>query len=302
MIDICVITPISHLEEYGNLGDIDMSLAHLICEPPNDEYAEYYKKQRKKGRFVILDNSAFEMEQKGKGLDPDPVLDAALITNPSEVIATDVLFDGPATVESTRKFIDRMYSRGLKIKKLDGPPRMAYAVMAVPQGKSIEEWMACYEELCKMPEVSTIGLSKLSIPMSWLGEKESDGNCARARLMCTAAIAEWMEKVLYGPPAYFAVGEVPVRPHHLLGGDNWLPWELRQQSKYSWIRSNDSSCAVWYGAHSHVFNEEGKISSILLEKPDLENHDHNTARRLSDKLGQTSILKNIVHWHKASKA
>jgi hypothetical protein len=275
-IKICVITPISHLAEYGSLGEMDMSLTHMIIENPKGAYVRYCREQREKGRFVILDNSAFEMEQQGKGLDPDPVLDAALLIDPSEVIATDVLFQGEATVASTKYFIERMKARGVLGK---------YQVMAVPQGRNMEEWWDCLEKILAIPKVDTIGLSKLSVPVSYFGEKESSGNCARSRIMVTEMMDKRLRKGL--------------KPVHLLGGDNWTPWEMKQQVTYPWIRSNDSSCAVWYGMHNRTFNEEGKIDEIITKKPDLENEDPNTADELD--LQTTQILENIVHWHMACK-
>lgn len=274
-IEICVIAPISHLRTYSSLGEMDMSLTHLILEDPRGPYAQYYREQKQKGRFVILDNSAFELEQAGGGLNPDPVLDAAAITNPSEVIATDVLFDGEATIQSTQDFIRRMRARGVLGK---------YRVMGVVQGENMDEWWGCLEQLLNMPEVDTIGLSKLSVPISYLGEKASNGNCARSRIMIT----EMMEKRCK-----------LLKDVHLLGGDNWLPWELKQQTTYPWIRSNDSSAAVWYGSKGFTFNEQDKIDEIIMEKPDLENYNPDTADDCD--LHMTSILENIVRWHRACK-
>ena len=301
-IKICVITPISHLEVFGALGEMDMSLSHLVLENPNGPYATYYKQQREKGRFVILDNSAFELEQQGRGLDPDPVLDAAEITNPTEVIATDCLFDGVATLESTERFIARMKERKVLGK---------YKVMAVAQGKTEQEWWACFSRLLYLPDVDTIGLSKLAVPQSFLGERESPGCVARSRLICTRQIAQGfsvprsiypliglngqqVESIGYN----LAYGKVL----HLLGGDNWTPWEMQQQKRYPWIRSNDSSAAVWYGKYCKVFSEEGKIEDIITEKPDLENKDWYTEQRLATPEVQTLILKNIIYWHMACKS
>jgi len=281
-IKICVITPTSHLQTYASLGEMDMSLAHLILEEPEGLYAKYYKEQSKEGRFVILDNGLFELEAQGIGAVVDSVLDAAEITNPSEVIATDVLFNGVRTIESTENFIKRMKERDLLGN---------YRVMAVPQGSCEVEWWDCFCYLARMPEVDTIGLSKLSVPVSFLGEKHSSGNCAIARLKCTQRIAnEYIHDLPRG---------VHMPTVHLLGGDNWTAWEMTQQVQYDWIRSNDSSCAVWYGASGHVFDEEGMIDNIILEKPDLENTKQDTSSTLD--WGCSYILENIVRWHMACK-
>jgi len=301
-IKICVISPISHLEDFSHLGEIDMSLSHLVLENGGcNDYSRYYQKQSEKGRYVILDNSAFELEQRGKGLDPNLVLDAAEVICPSEVIATDVLFEGAATVWSTKNFIKAMKARNLIGK---------YKVMAVVQGKTEEEWFDCLIQLLWIPEVDVIGFSKLSIPMSFLGERESSGNCAQARLKCTEKIQSRIDDLIKKESCYGALFSPLTRLYrecdnggvvqvHLLGGDNWTAWEMKQQSRYPWIRSNDSSCAVWYGADLQEFDDEGKINDIILEKPDLENENERTKGRLEVARGY--ILSNICHWHMACK-
>lgn len=288
-IKICVISPTSHLQRFSSLGEMDMSLTHLILE--DTEYARYYKEQSSRGRYILLDNSAYELEQQGKGLDPDPVLDAAETTNPSEVIATDVLFKGQETIESTKDFVAAMRRRDLIGK---------YKVMGVVQGSSREEWFECLEGLLNIPEVDIIGLSKLSIPMSFLGEKDSPGNVACSRLSCTEEIKQRISLAYFGggKSIYHRLGsgEVVV---HLLGADNWCCWEMQRQASLPWIRSNDSSCATWYGAHQQTFNDAGKIEDIILEKPDLENHNRDTAADL-DRHAE-HVLENIARWHMACK-
>lgn len=219
------------------------------------------------------------------------MLDAAEITNPSEVIATDVLFEGQKTLESTRDFIAAMKRRNLIGN---------YRVMGVVQGRTQEEWFDCLEGLLNMPEISVIGLSKLSVPMSFLGEKESPGNCARARLMCTKEIEQRITIACLagGDTVYHRLGCGQVEVH-LLGADNWCGWEMKQQAEYHWIRSNDSSCATWYGAHQKTFDDNGKIEDIILQKPDLENHKPETAEEHD--LYATYVLENITRWHMACK-
>lgn len=286
-IKVCVITSTSHLFVYPELGDMDMSLSHLILQ--DEAYAGYYREQSNKGRYVLLDNSAFELEQQGKGLDPDPVLDAAEITNPSEVIATDVLFKGQETLESTREFIAAMRRRDLIGR---------YKVMGVVQGRTQDEWLGCLEGLLSIPEINVIGLSKLSVPMSFLGEKESSGNVARARLECTRKIQKRIDtaRVLNRAVLPFQRLGRDVQVH-LLGADNWCVYEMRQQVKYPWIRSNDSSCAVWYGSYGDVYDKEGKIENIRLDKPDLENSNESVRDRIDR--NDYLIKENIRLWKEA---
>jgi len=284
-IKICVITPISHLKTFGSLGEMDMSLTHMIIENGGDnDYAKFYRRQSEQGRFILLDNSAYEMQKQGKGLDPDFVLDAAEVTKPREVIATDVLYDGEATVESTKRFIKCMKDRGVWGN---------YSVMGVVQGRTKEEWWKCLDEMMRLP-VNVVGLSKLSVPMSFLGTITEEGCVARARLECTQLIES------SGLAALNSI--VDRKQIHLLGGDNWTVWEMTQQRKYPWIRSNDSSCAVWYGRHELTFNDEGKIGFLLKGTPDLENHDPETTEALNKVQVKSCIYENIAKWHLATKS
>ena len=282
-IKICVITPISHLNTFAHLGEFDMVLSHLVLENGgNNSYAQYYREQREKGRFILLDNSLFELELQGRGVGIDACLDAAEIIHPNEIIAEDILFDGEKTIESTKRFIQKMIDRGVFGK---------YQIMGVAQGKTKQEWWDCFERLLDLP-IDTIGLSKLAVPVSYSGEKESPGCVSMSRIMCVEDIAHRYR---------FDAETINGKRIHLLGGDNWLPREINQQKRYKWIRSNDSSAAVWYGRHNKVFNDEGKIRDIILNKPDLENKDPDTSYAL-DKVGvQADIFENIIHWHLASK-
>lgn len=300
-ISICVICPRSHLNEFASLGELDMSLTHLVLK--DKQYAKYYKEQAEHGRHVILDCSAFEMQKQGKGMDPGPVLKAASITNPTEVIATDVLYDAAATIDSTKDFIKQM-----KKKKVLGK----YKLMVAVQGRTVDEWMSCFESILQMKEVNTIGLSKLSVPESFghriKGFKYKDGKLvkqsgyvAQSRVFCTKAIEEYFGKTL----------RESGKEIHLLGGDNQTVWEMNQQKWHPWIRSNDSSVAVWYPLYlfcsdsynlsKGVFDETGRIKELVTVLPDLENHNPTTEELLDNHTIKSVIYQNIIKWHMACK-
>jgi len=282
MIKVCIISPASHLEQYSSLGDCEMVLSHLVLPDEGfhhtdfvkQNYVKYYKEQTKKGRWTILDNSAYEIgkleakQATGKGLGPDIVLRAAEIINPSIVIAQDVLCDRDQTYLATKDFIKYVKSKGLLNK---------FKIMAVPQGKTSSEWLSSYEELMMLPEVDQVGFSKISVPLSF-GDDQISNNCVSlARLKCTQMVED-------------TFGEM-CKQAHLLGGDNSLPWELSIQKKHNWIFSNDSSACVWYGAHGQRFNKDGKIDNIITIKPDLENNNVDTVDLLN-KYSET-IIDNI---------
>lgn len=302
-IKICIISPASHLEQYSNLGDCEMALTHLIVpnagfhhsEYVTKNYVNYFKQKSQEGKWVILDNSAYEIGKleatnaTGQGLGPELVLQAAEMINPSIVIAQDVLCDREATLESTKRFIWEVKNKGLEGK---------FQIMAVAQGKSKDEWLSSYEDLLKMSEVDQIGFSKISVPLSFGGSQATDGCVALSRLNCTKEV----DKMFNSKPGVNLLNKkLPrIKPAHLLGGDNWLPWELEQQKKYEWIFSNDSSACVQYGIFNKIFDPiSGQISNIITQKPDLENLLVNTVDLLNT--ASYNILYNISVLHKKTK-
>src|SRR5690606_17786176 len=66
-IDVAVIAPIAHLDDLSARGSIDMALTHLVLTRP--DYAAHYAARSAAGTRVILDNSAYELEEHtGSGM------------------------------------------------------------------------------------------------------------------------------------------------------------------------------------------------------------------------------------------
>jgi hypothetical protein len=257
-IDVAVIAPIAHLGDLSSQGSIDMALAPLVLASPR--YARHYAAQAAAGRMVMLDNGAYEMEQSvGIGLTAGPVLEAARIIGAAEVVCTDVPFDGPATIATTRRFLaEASSSPGIRF-------------MGVPQGSTHQEWMACYQTLAAMPGIDVIGLSKLSVPRCWKTD------IAAARLACAAELHQ---------------AGMPPRPLHLLGGDRSLPAELRSHCErgHQAIRSNDSSMTVWYAAIGlQIDPRTGCAESDAPGKPELESTRLNPAQQAAARANITVL-------------
>ncbi|MFC8850362.1 MULTISPECIES: hypothetical protein [unclassified Micromonospora] len=251
MIDIAVITSTPHLAGLSTAGSIDMALTHLVLSQPAQ--AAHFAARSRAGVRVVLDNSAYELEDStGQGMSAESVLGAAHLINPAVVICHDVLYDGPATVAATRRFLTQAAD-------LADPGQFTY--MAVPQGRSRREWLDCHAQLADLPGVGMIGLSKLSIPRCFAGP------VAEARLDCLAALTDG------GPPPL---------PVHLLGGDRSLIWELRQHHDRGYdafITGNDSSFAFWYAAHDLPADAlTGRAERHAPDKPNLHDHVLDPAR------------------------
>jgi hypothetical protein len=242
VIDVAVIASLTHLHDLAACGSIDMALTHLALRHPG--YAAYHAARAAAGGTVILDNGAYELaDTLGSGLGAGPVLTAATLTGAAEVVCTDVLYDGPATITATRRFLTQAAeTTGLRF-------------MAVPQGSTRAEWLACYDALTALPGVHGIGISKLSVPRCW------DAGIAPARLACVAGLHR------HGTPP---------KPLHLLGGDGCLPAELRahRERGHDGVRSSDSSAAFWYARCGIPLDP----ASTIMARPAPPRPDLETAR------------------------
>ncbi|MGH3925738.1 MAG: hypothetical protein ACRDTT_23245, partial [Pseudonocardiaceae bacterium] len=151
---------------------------------------------------MVLDNSAYELQDTtGAGMAAGPVLQAAELIGAQLVVCQDVLFDGPATLLTTQRFLDAARHRDTA--------GAGWRFIGVPQGRTRAEWLDCYHRLVAMPGIDMIGLSELSVPRCF------GAPVAQARVACVAHLLE------FGAPT----------PFHLLGGDRSLPWELREHRR-----------------------------------------------------------------------
>lgn len=105
MIDIAIIASTPYLQRLSAAGTIDMALTHLVLAQP--AYAGFFQARTRAGITVVLDNSAYELQDTtGTGMAASPVLQARELTGAQIVVCQDVLFDGPATIITTQRFLD----------------------------------------------------------------------------------------------------------------------------------------------------------------------------------------------------
>lgn len=137
------IVPVSHLKETEGL-QYHMCLAHLVG---NKEYRNHFAKMAKLGRFVLMDNGAAE----GAQLQPEKLIEAYAEICPSEIVLPDTLYESGSTIQKTRNFINKLDNRNLLGE---------FRLMAVPQGNTFAEWLACARIFVKDTRINTIGVSK----------------------------------------------------------------------------------------------------------------------------------------------
>lgn len=140
---------LAHIVPVGSLEILDqnqylMCLAHLVKE--NDEYAQYYKNAASDpGRFVLMDNGAAENSQ----LSNKALYECYELIQPDELVLPDVLCDAENTIVQMRKALAYFDKKHVSCR-----------YMAVPQGKTLEEWTKCADTMLRTKKINTIGVSK----------------------------------------------------------------------------------------------------------------------------------------------
>ncbi len=140
MINYALIAPVNDLDLCQGY-EYHMVLA-WACN--NTGYKNFYRECAKQGDFVILDNGANE----GKLIRGREYIDIAKYIKPAEIIAPDVFLDCDATIKETNSFLEN--DLPLIDHEVD--------VMAVPQGKTKEDYNACWDYFATKEEIDTIGL------------------------------------------------------------------------------------------------------------------------------------------------
>jgi hypothetical protein len=118
-----------------------MCLAPAVLR--DDHYRIAYAGLARRGHFIILDNGAAE----GQRLDTTDLISAANKVSADEVVLPDVLRDKEATLAL---MLDDRVLNAI-------PPAMR---CVIPQGDTIEEWCACYDELDVLISFATVGIPK----------------------------------------------------------------------------------------------------------------------------------------------
>lgn len=222
-LDFYVIPPNNHLEMMHH-GARYFCLSQIYLK--NEEYRKFFKARVAEGAWVTLDNGAGDHETVTR----QQVLDIAIDLQPSELIPLDILFDGQKTYDNLVWTIEQM-------KNI--PSLKNVEIFACPQGHDYFEWLWLYQEMLNMPEVRTIGMSKLAIPFIMSGSKGGDVGIAtdRNKLFQQLKDADMIQK-----------------PLHFLGAGE--AWEFNLYKNEPLVRSTDSCFTIWSGMNNQKFGTE----------------------------------------------
>jgi hypothetical protein len=214
------IVPFANLDILDSY-DTGLCLTNLFKQ--NKSYVDYYT--TRKWKRLIVDMGTFE----GDPSTPEEIaecidlFDFDLIEE-FIVVCPDDLYNGDVTVSQTKQFIK------------DYLGRWPISFMAVPQGKTLEEYLECATQLAKIEEIEFFGISRLSAE-----------DCTTDR--CTT-LRSVMPILKY-------------KKVHMLGMNS--PLEPMFAKQWSNIESIDSCMAALYALHSRevplTFSKGGRIKT-----------------------------------------
>lgn len=239
-----------------DVAPIDYNMCLYQIVKTNSVYAHYFANLRKLGKFVIMDNGAAE------GVNPsiEEIVEVLPLVQPSEIILPDKVYDKEVTLQSTKEAYLYLLRQGI----IDNQQ-----LMAVPQGKTFDEWLSCAKEMMQQDHITTIGISKFVTP-KYQCEMGKDAN---VRLECVAAILNIAEGLRR---------DIQI---HLLGC--WSnPKEIGEINKAfpGKVRGTDSAIA-------YVYARAGVIYDGVKERPDNKEIDFHYGT--ADK---QLLLQNIYNW------
>ena len=91
--------PLCLIEDGEKINDYDFCLPHLLDK--EEVYRDYFLEARKKGRYIIMDNSLHEL---GKAYDIDRLLYWVDEIRPNEFIVPDAWEDNVKTIQNARRW------------------------------------------------------------------------------------------------------------------------------------------------------------------------------------------------------
>lgn len=235
MIETCFITPTYHILDIAACSKMHLLLPHVMRSDPG--YFAHYKKLRKRGDYLIMDNSLFEL---GFSLPPEELIAAAAAVGAQEIVAPEVYKDYKETRTLASAFAK-------ETKKKYGT---IYNIGGVVQGVFFDDFVRSFRSFLQDPYIDVIYVPMLDPEDSIY--KNVDSKTLRVmlnRIYFMDHVANFLN---------------PTKSVHLLGLVDGV--ELQVQKRHSFIRSNDSSSAFIHGYFYIKYNQRGLPS----EKIDLK--------------------------------
>ena len=203
--------PLDLLDKSRDFNDYDYALVHLFNEKFGFRYYSFFSESLRRGRKVILDNSAFEL---GEPMEVEEYLEWILALEPTEFVLPDFRNDSEATIKAA---LDWDYKKTASMKSI-----------GVVHGSNFREYCDCYSELNKT-------VDKIAFSVESFFEKKAENlniSLAQARVL----VLKEMEDLNIIDKS---------KPHHILGCLH--PLEYRNYSTAEWIETVDTSNPIVHG-------------------------------------------------------
>lgn len=126
------------------------ALAHLMDD---SRYAAYYRAFARLGKFVILDNSAYELPEP---LSMDELWNIVLETRPSELVLPDVMKKRHATFDLLQSSLE--YLQNVQARKL------LPSIMIVPQADNPSDWIDSAWDMLEAAEKAWPNAITIGVP------------------------------------------------------------------------------------------------------------------------------------------
>ena len=214
MIRIAHEAPLSIMDKVQQVTDYDYALVHLFEE--NKEYYDFFKQALAKDRYVILDNSIFELEE---AFDMDKFAQYVQELKPSAYIVPDALEHCSLTIANFEEWK----------KKYDDLPGLKIGVV---QGKDLDSILRCYEYMSINADIIAISFDYSFYEEKFPFEQTKYHSWMKGR--------QWLLEYMH------VRGIIDIdKPHHLLGAG--LPQEFAKYKDWEWIDTIDTSNPVVHG-------------------------------------------------------
>jgi hypothetical protein len=203
--------PTKYLRKFDEFSSVYLVLGHLIGK--DEEYTNFFTQSKK---YKYIDNSAYEL---GEAIKNQELVDKAHLINADALVLPDVFMDGLETLKRTYAFLEKFRT----IHK-------DFDLVAVPQGKTPEEYLDCASELLKIKEIKTIAVSFLVVARCFsIITRTNDQNVLANRPLAVGMVRQLMR---------LQANQLNI---HLLGLGN--PIELSCYNNKGFVVSCDSSVA-----------------------------------------------------------
>jgi hypothetical protein len=257
---ICHIVPVNYVRMCTQNSTMHLLIAPEVLK--NKQYEEVYREKSFRNDFIIMDNGAFEY---GNAFPLDDVIKATELVWAKELVLPDCYLDGAITIQRVKEALNELSNNTSSIIQ-------SLSLMAVPQGKTIDEYEKCFLELLQMNEVDTIGFSYGAI-------NEAFRAWGIPKSLLRIAVISYLNK-------HFNFSKYNKQFHCLgIGGH---PIEIKYLKRFEFIRSADSSKAFICALNDIDIKETHDLYFEAPKRPD----DYFGIKTVSESV-EKLVLKNI---------